>query len=34
MSKVLGIGLDLCEISRMEALLADERFLLRCFTEA
>ena len=34
MSKVLGIGLDLCEISRMEALLADERFLRRCFTDA
>ena len=34
MSKVLGIGLDLCEISRMEALLADDRFLRRCFTDA
>ena len=33
MSKVLGIGLDLCEISRMEALLADDRFLRRCFTD-
>ena len=27
-----GLGLDLCEIVRMEALLADERFLSRYFT--
>ena len=33
MCKVLGLGLDLCEISRMEALLGDDRFLARCFTE-
>lgn len=29
-----GIGLDLCEISRMEKLLADDRFLTRFFTPA
>ena len=29
-----GIGLDLCEISRMEKLLKDSRFLDRYFTEA
>ena len=28
-----GIGLDLCEISRMERLLKDDRFLRRYFTE-
>lgn len=33
MCKVLGLGLDLCEISRMEALLADDRFLNRYFTQ-
>lgn len=33
MCKVLGVGLDLCEISRMEKLLEDERFQTRCFTE-
>ena len=27
-----GIGLDLCEIARMEKLLEDERFLNRFFT--
>ena len=27
-----GLGLDLCEIVRMETLLADERFLSRYFT--
>lgn len=27
-----GLGLDLCEIARMELLLADERFLSRFFT--
>ena len=30
---VRGLGLDLCEISRMEKLLADERFLKRYFNE-
>ncbi len=30
---VRGLGLDLCEISRMEKMLADERFLNRYFTE-
>ena len=29
-----GLGLDLCGISRMEALLRDERFLNRYFTPA
>lgn len=29
-----GLGLDLCDISRMEKLLADERFLNRFFTPA
>lgn len=32
MCKVLGIGLDLCEIARMETLLQDARFLQRYFT--
>lgn len=32
MCKVLGLGLDLCEIARMEPLLTNERFLARCFT--
>jgi len=27
-----GIGIDLCEISRMEKLVADERFMNRWFT--
>ena len=27
-----GLGIDLCEISRMEKLLADEKFLCRFFT--
>ncbi|MGN0779048.1 MAG: holo-ACP synthase [Aristaeellaceae bacterium] len=27
-----GLGLDLCAVSRMEPLLADDRFLTRCFT--
>lgn len=30
---VKGLGLDLCEISRMEKLLEDERFLNRYFNE-
>lgn len=29
-----GLGLDLCGIARMEALLEDERFLTRYFTPA
>ena len=29
---ILGIGLDLCEIARMEKLLQDDRFLHRYFT--
>ena len=29
---IKGLGLDLCEISRMEEKLADERFLNRFFT--
>ena len=29
-----GLGLDLCGIARMEALLRDERFLSRYFTPA
>lgn len=29
---VKGLGLDLCEISRMEKLLADDRFLNRFFS--
>ncbi len=31
---ILGIGLDLCEIQRMEKELESERFLRRFFTEA
>lgn len=31
---IRGVGLDLCEIARMEKTLADERFLARYFTEA
>lgn len=30
---IRGLGLDLCEIARMEKMLQDERFLLRWFTE-
>lgn len=33
MCKVMGIGLDLCAIDRMQAHVADERFLQRFFTE-
>lgn len=33
MCKLTGVGLDLCEIARMETLLQDERFLQRYFTE-
>lgn len=29
-----GLGLDLCEIARMEKLVQDERFLQRYFSEA
>ena len=29
---VKGLGLDLCEISRMEKLLENERFLTRCYS--
>ncbi|MBQ6256995.1 MAG: 4'-phosphopantetheinyl transferase superfamily protein, partial [Clostridia bacterium] len=29
---IAGIGIDLCEISRMEKLLEDERFLSRYFS--
>ncbi|NLC31852.1 MAG: holo-ACP synthase [Clostridiales bacterium] len=29
---IIGIGLDLCEISRMEQVLKNERFLTRFFT--
>lgn len=34
MCKLKGMGLDLCAISRMEALLPDGLFLARYFTEA
>ena len=30
---IRGLGMDLCEISRMERLLDDERFLKRYFNE-
>ena len=30
---IKGLGLDLCEISRMEQRLADERFMNRFFTD-
>ena len=30
---IRGVGLDLCEIARMEKLLEDDRFLNRFFTE-
>ncbi|MBR4082180.1 MAG: holo-ACP synthase [Clostridia bacterium] len=33
MCKVLGMGIDLCAIDRMEAHVTDERFLQRFFTE-
>ena len=29
-----GIGLDVCEIARMEKVLQDDRFLTRYFTSA
>ena len=29
---VKGLGLDICEITRMEKLLDDDRFLVRFFT--
>ena len=32
MSEILGIGCDLCAISRMEALIRNEAFLRRCLT--
>lgn len=32
MCKVLGVGIDLCDISRMEENLRDDRFLRRFFT--
>ena len=31
-SMIRGVGLDLCEIARMEKLIADDRFLERYFT--
>lgn len=34
MCKVRGVGIDLCDISRMEENLRDDRFLNRFFTEA
>lgn len=34
MCKVLGIGVDLCAISRMEGRVGDQRFLSRCLTPA
>ena len=33
MTMVKGLGLDLCEVSRMEKLLGDERFMARFFSE-
>jgi phosphopantetheine--protein transferase-like protein len=33
-SMIKGLGLDLCEISRMDKLLENDRFLNRFFTEA
>lgn len=33
MCKVRGVGLDLCDISRMEENLKDDRFLNRYFTQ-
>ena len=32
MCKVLGVGIDLCAIDRMEERVSDERFLARFFT--
>lgn len=32
MCKVLGVGIDLCDISRMEQALQNDRFLTRFFT--
>lgn len=32
MCRVLGVGIDLCDISRMEKTLKDDRFLKRYFT--
>ena len=29
---IAGVGIDLCEISRMEKLIQDERFLIRFFS--
>ena len=34
MCKVRGVGIDLCDISRMEKQLQDDRFLKRFFTGA
>ena len=34
MCKVRGVGIDLCDISRMEENLRDDRFLNRYFTPA
>lgn len=34
MCKVLGVGVDLCSIARMEKVLGDQRFLDRCLTPA
>lgn len=34
MCKVRGVGIDLCDISRMEKKLQDDRFLNRFFTPA
>lgn len=34
MCKVRGVGIDLCDISRMEQNLRDGRFLARYFTDA
>ena len=33
MCKVMGVGIDLCAIARMEKLLAEGRFLNRYFTQ-
>ncbi len=33
MCKVQGLGIDLCDISRMEKCLQDDRFLSRFFTQ-
>ena len=34
MCKIRGVGIDLCDISRMEKQLQDDRFLNRFFTES